>query len=54
VRVELYDLRKSTLIPAHESELAQIALNMDGSRSVKRGRGGLVQRMRVNLRERGA
>jgi len=32
VRVELYDSRKSTLIPAHESELSQIALNLDGTR----------------------
>jgi len=32
VRVELYDSRKSTLIPAHESELAQMALNLDGTR----------------------
>ncbi|CAM9793103.1 unnamed protein product, partial [Ectocarpus sp. 13 AM-2016] len=30
VNVELYDLRRSTLIPAHESELAQLALSMDG------------------------
>ncbi len=34
VRVELYDSRKSTLIPAHESELSQIALNLDGTRWV--------------------
>ena len=32
VRVELYDLRKSHLIPAHESELAAIALNQSGTR----------------------
>mmetsp|Transcript_22733 Transcript_22733/g.26705 ORF Transcript_22733/g.26705 Transcript_22733/m.26705 type:complete len:384 (-) Transcript_22733:214-1365(-) len=32
VRVELYDLRKSQLIPAHESELAAIALNQQGTR----------------------
>eukprot|EP00619_Florenciella_sp_RCC1007_P009239 CAMPEP_0205908176 /NCGR_PEP_ID=MMETSP1325-20131115/3034_1 /ASSEMBLY_ACC=CAM_ASM_000708 /TAXON_ID=236786 /ORGANISM="Florenciella sp., Strain RCC1007" /LENGTH=433 /DNA_ID=CAMNT_0053274345 /DNA_START=49 /DNA_END=1350 /DNA_ORIENTATION=- len=32
VRVELYDMRKSSIIPAHESELAQIALNLDGTR----------------------
>lgn len=32
VRVELYDSRKNTLIPAHESDLAQIALNLDGTR----------------------
>jgi WD40 repeat protein len=31
VRVELYDLRKSTVITAHESDLARLALNSDGS-----------------------
>lgn len=32
VRVELYDIKKSHLIPAHESELAAIALSLDGTR----------------------
>ncbi|CAM9262720.1 unnamed protein product [Chrysoparadoxa australica] len=32
VNVELYDLRKSTLIPAHESELAALSLSADGSK----------------------
>eukprot|EP00607_Mallomonas_marina_P008093 CAMPEP_0182419970 /NCGR_PEP_ID=MMETSP1167-20130531/4400_1 /TAXON_ID=2988 /ORGANISM="Mallomonas Sp, Strain CCMP3275" /LENGTH=359 /DNA_ID=CAMNT_0024595257 /DNA_START=346 /DNA_END=1425 /DNA_ORIENTATION=- len=32
IRVELYDIKKATLIKAHDSELAQIALNCDGSR----------------------
>ena len=32
VRVELYDLRKSHLIPAHESDLAAMALNEQGTR----------------------
>jgi len=32
VRVELYDARKSTLIPAHEAELGAIALNESGSK----------------------
>uniref|UniRef100_A0A7S2CSM6 WD repeat domain phosphoinositide-interacting protein 3 n=1 Tax=Octactis speculum TaxID=3111310 RepID=A0A7S2CSM6_9STRA len=31
VRVQLYDIEKSHLIPAHESELAQIALNLKGT-----------------------
>jgi len=31
VRVELYDARKSTLIPAHEAELGAIALNLSGT-----------------------
>lgn len=32
VRVELYGIRKSTFIPAHESDLACLALNVTGSR----------------------
>jgi len=32
VRVELYDLRKSQLIAAHESELAAISINQQGTR----------------------
>ncbi|RLN25980.1 hypothetical protein BBO99_00004806 [Phytophthora kernoviae] len=32
VRIELYDLRKTTLITAHEAELSQICLNLDGTR----------------------
>ena len=32
VRVELYDIRKTTLIPAHETDLACIALSLDGMR----------------------
>lgn len=32
IRVELYDIRKSNVIPAHEAELACIALNGDGTR----------------------
>lgn len=32
VRVQLYDVEKSQIIPAHESELAQIALNLKGTR----------------------
>lgn len=30
VNVELYDLRRSTLIPAHESELAQVCISYRG------------------------
>lgn len=30
VNVELYDLRRSTLIPAHESELAQVGVSNQG------------------------
>lgn len=32
VRVELYDLKKTQLIPAHETNLACFALNFDGTR----------------------
>jgi len=32
VRVELYDVKKTTLIPAHEACLACFALNFDGTR----------------------
>jgi WD40 repeat protein len=32
IRVELYDANKTTLIPAHESQLQAIALNNDGTR----------------------
>jgi len=32
VRVELYDNRKTTLVPAHEAELSQICLNQNGTR----------------------
>ena len=32
VRIELYDIRKTTLVPAHEADLAQICLNLDGTR----------------------
>ena len=30
--MELYDINKAMLIKAHDSDLAQIALNIDGSR----------------------
>lgn len=32
VRIELYDLRKTTLITAHEAELSQMCLNLEGTR----------------------
>lgn len=32
IRVELYDIRKTTLIPAHEADLAQICLNLEGTK----------------------
>lgn len=32
VRVELFDIEKATLIKAHDAELAQFALNFDGTR----------------------
>lgn len=35
IRVELYDINKATLIKAHDADLSQFALNVDG-RSVDR------------------
>ncbi|KAF0696017.1 Aste57867_13230 [Aphanomyces stellatus] len=32
VRIELYDMRKTTLITAHEADLSQMALNLEGTR----------------------
>jgi WD40 repeat protein len=50
VRVELYDSRKSTLIPAHESELAQIALNLDGTRLATASDKGTLIRVCLSVR----
>ncbi len=30
IRVELYDINKATLIKAHDADLSQFALNVDG------------------------
>ena len=44
VRVELYNIRKSTIIPAHETDLACLALSQDGRRlATASDRGTLVR-----------
>ena len=45
VRVELYDLRKSHIVPAHESDLAAIALNQQGTRLVTASEKGTLLRL---------
>ena len=45
VRVELYDARKSTLIPAHEAELGAIALNLSGTRLATSSEKGTLVRV---------
>jgi len=44
IRIELYDLKKTTLIPAHEAPLGCFALNMNGTRlATASERGTLVR-----------
>mmetsp|Transcript_27811 Transcript_27811/g.50581 ORF Transcript_27811/g.50581 Transcript_27811/m.50581 type:complete len:285 (+) Transcript_27811:59-913(+) len=45
VRVELYDLRKSHIVPAHESDLAAIALNQQGTRLATASEKGTLVRL---------
>lgn len=45
VRVELYDLKKTTLIPAHDSTLACFALNFDGTRLATASEKGTLVRV---------
>jgi WD40 repeat protein len=45
VRVELYDVKKTTLIPAHETALACFALNFDGTRLATASEKGTLVRI---------
>jgi WD repeat-containing protein 45 len=45
IRVELYDLRKATLIHAHETDLACFALNTDGSKICSASEKGTLVRV---------
>lgn len=50
VRVELYDLKKTKLIPAHENDLACFALNFDGTRlATASERGTLIRIFDTNI-----
>lgn len=45
IRVELYDIAKATLIKAHDADLAQFALNADGSRLASASEKGTLIRL---------
>lgn len=45
IRIELYDVGKATLIKAHDAELAQFALNADGSRIASASEKGTLIRI---------
>ena len=45
IRIELYDIAKATLIKAHDAELAQFALNADGSRIASASEKGTLIRI---------
>eukprot|EP01035_Chromulina_nebulosa_P036763 gene36763-49567_t len=45
IRIELYDIGKATLIKAHDSDLAQFALNADGSRIASASEKGTLIRL---------
>lgn len=45
IRIELYDIAKATLIKAHDAELAQFALNPDGSRIASASEKGTLIRI---------
>lgn len=45
IRIELYDLSKATLIKAHDAELAQFALNADGSKIASASEKGTLIRV---------
>eukprot|EP00604_Paraphysomonas_vestita_P003048 CAMPEP_0174821760 /NCGR_PEP_ID=MMETSP1107-20130205/9262_1 /TAXON_ID=36770 /ORGANISM="Paraphysomonas vestita, Strain GFlagA" /LENGTH=296 /DNA_ID=CAMNT_0016039133 /DNA_START=418 /DNA_END=1308 /DNA_ORIENTATION=- len=45
IRVELYDINKAMLIKAHDADLAQFALNIDGSRIASASEKGTLIRV---------
>lgn len=45
IRIELYDSGKATLIKAHDADLAQFALNCDGSRIASASEKGTLIRL---------
>jgi hypothetical protein len=45
IRIELYDIAKATLIKAHDADLAQFALNADGSRIASASEKGTLIRI---------
>lgn len=45
IRVEFYDISKATLIKAHDSDLAQFTLNIDGSRLASASEKGTLIRL---------
>ncbi len=45
IRIELYDISKATLIKAHDADLAQFALNSDGSRIASASEKGTLIRL---------
>jgi len=45
IRIELYDMKKATLIKAHDADLAQFALNSDGSRIASASEKGTLIRL---------
>lgn len=45
IRIELYDISKATLIKAHDADLAQFALNSDGSRIASASEKGTLIRI---------
>ena len=45
VRIELYDIAKTSIIKAHDTDLAQFALNVDGTRIITASEKGTLLRL---------
>lgn len=45
VRIELYDITKTSIIKAHDTDLAQFALNVDGTRIITASEKGTLLRL---------